>query len=182
MKSLHKKIGAGALVVLLLGAPVAYASYSGFGSFQGRFIPRGKVYPHGPIYREFDLRVPFLLRSQIAAASDEEIARNDKNIVYGAHEIFGYRISSLYPVKESDVGELKIGSKDKQRDFADGNEFLRYLGNREIKPGRYMAKVGNQSYMLQFDKKLNRGKMWWEDLDKWQYGAKVFFEHRGVKY
>ena len=177
MKSLHKKIAAGALVVLLLGVPVAHASI-----FRGIYIPGGKVHQNLPSSKQDELRVPFLVGSQLYVADDALKAKNDKNIVYGAHEIFEYRIFSLYPQKDRWVKDLKIGPKGKERDFADGNEFLRYLAYRGVKKGMYIAKVGNQSYMLQFDKDLKAGKMWWLELDKWQYGAEVFFKSKGGKY
>ncbi len=176
MKSLHKKIGAGALVVVLLGAPIAYA-----GRFSGIYIPGGMVHPNSPSSKQADLKVPFLLASQLYVASEEEIDRNDKNIVYGAHEIFGYRIQSFYP--EGYNGErLQLVSGKKKRDFKDGNEFLRYLGNRDISSGIKIVKVGKQSYVLDFERNVKKGKMWWLYLDKWQYGAKVFFDGHGGKY
>lgn len=174
MKNLHKKIGAGALVVVLLSAPVAYA-----GRFSGIYIPGGRmVHENPPISKQADLKVPFLLGSQLYVASEEEIAKNDKNMVYGLGGIFNYSIYSGHRPAVIERYMKDIGS------FKGGNEFLEYLLSNGIDDASkmYVVRVGSQDYQLQFNSPVKKGKMWWLDLDRWQYGAKVAFQSLGIKY
>lgn len=178
MKNLHKKIGAGALVVVLLGAPVAHASM-----FRGIHLPGGRmVHQNPPISKQADLKVPFLLGSQLEVASEKQIEENDKNMVYGLSGIFDYVIYK--------VGNRPSDDEIKKNNYMvdlgkvkGGNEFLRLLVNRNLSSGKsYIIKVGKLDYEIQFNKDSKRNRMWWLDLDKWQYGAKVFFESHGIKY
>lgn len=177
MKSLHKKIGAGALAVVLLSAPIAYA-----GRFSGIYIPGGMVHPNSPISRQADLKVPFLLRSQLYVASDEEKARNDKDMVYGLGGIFDYIIYKAGS-RPSDEDIKRYNYLEDLGKVKDGNEFLKLLLDNNLYSGKsYVVKVGNLDYEIQFRKDSYKNRMWWLDLDKWQYGAKVAFESLGVKY
>ena len=55
------------------------------------------------------------------------------------------------------------------KEFKDGNEFLNYLSNNDIKEGVSVFKVGKQKVSIQFNEEIRKGKYWWLYLDKWLY-------------
>lgn len=175
MKNLHKKIGAGALIALMLGVPVANAAYSGIGSFAGRFIPRDKVYPHGPIVKENQLRVPFLLGSQIAAASDREIMLNNRNIIVGLRDIFKYRVIRVG--RNIEVKDVFKPYEGKRIELKDGNAFIKFLMDKGVEDSRnYLFKIGEECFAIQSYEHVAPGKLWWLYLDKWQYGVDEYLK------
>ena len=167
MKSLHKKIGVIALSsALVMGGAFAGASHMRSLSSKG-LVAEAAVKKH-------KLELPFLLESELYDASQRKRDENDRNMVYGLSGIFDYQIRSLYapPKDKLESHMLYLG------DFKSGNAFLRALVNRNLRDDKvYVARVGSQGYQIQFNKYSNRNKMWWLYLDKWQYGADVFFQN-----
>ena len=167
MKNLHKKVGAGALVVLLLGAPIAYA-----GRFSGIYIPGGKVHENLPSSKQSELKVPFLLRSQLYVASDEEKARNDKDMVYGLGGIFDYIIykAGSRPSDEDikrynyleDLGNMKDGNENRLKTIYEDNyakeELNPVTGEYRLTNKENNNKVETYNYFTEMDKAIEEVK------------------------
>lgn len=92
MKSLHKKIGVGALsVALLAGVPMA-----GLSLMSKSKAPVAEAYSYSN-----QIRVPFKLEYQLKPGDKREAAINDFKIVYGAHKIYDYHSNIRLNPKDS---------------------------------------------------------------------------------
>lgn len=149
MKSLHKKIGVVALSsALVMGGAVAGASHMRDLQSKGLVAEAAAS----------SIKVPFLLKSQLDKASKQQIAENDARMIYGLKDVYNYYVREIN----------EVGLKP-ELVFKDGNEFLNYLSNNDIKEGVRVFKVGRQNVSIQFNENISKGKYWWLYLDKWLY-------------
>lgn len=154
MKSLHKKIGVGALsAALIAGVPMAGASLMA----KSR-VPVAEAYSYSN-----QIRVPFKLEDQLK--NKREAAINDLKIVYGAHKIYGYHSGIRINPEDSSKPDrwVKVHGN-----LANGEEFLGYLKNHKLEKGIHQFNIRGQVYRLQFDQDSPRYREWLLYLNKWQ--------------
>lgn len=167
MKSLYKKMAVGALSAALVVGAGASASHA---ELISEMIENGKKM--GVNVRVN--RLPFKPEIEVMYNSEQR-ARNNAEIVFGFRDMFDYHIWGIN-------GSAKEEYINGRLSFDSAHDFIEHISKNGISEGRYVIKIEQQSFILDFRRNIKPGFGWLLYLDKhYQKGLDVYLKSIGAK-